>query len=481
MIGYFPKMYEDELVYSYLARIGVHNGYLQYSQLSQDLYGKTLYIPSFDFINKLLPEVESHLVGSGTMEDIILNHTMYSFYTGFVQEEQKKCAMKKIVDGNGEYYKEMPIPKKQRVRYMRTCPLCVQEDRERYGETYWHLSHQLQGIDVCHKHGCYLTDSQFQISANKSMKLITAEEIEVENAVMGTQREVELARYVIEVMRNINTYPDKDIISLLNWALIEAEYVSKRGDVRYINTLCIDFIKYYSDIKDMQSVEIYRTRISNILKGKRQDFIEICQLAMFLNVPADHLWKCDVERFDKMQYTQAFDKKVLKMIDSGISLNEISRQLSVSSKTTRDIRDNAYKKKKHTFNGKGGKKRIDWETIDKELLPKVISAMVQVIKENEERPIRLTKSAVCHLLDFPYIWYRTCPLCNEAVEEKMESYGEYWARELVWAVKKLEKEGKEIHITNICKLTNMRKQNVIDGMECITDKIYKDIIKSCLV
>jgi len=41
---------------------------------------------------------------------------------------------------------------------MRVCPLCVKEDRERYGETYWHLSHQLQGIDVCHKHGCYLTD-----------------------------------------------------------------------------------------------------------------------------------------------------------------------------------------------------------------------------------------------------------------------------------------------------------------------------------
>lgn len=481
MIGYFPKMYEDELMYSYLARIGVHNGYLQYSQLSQDLYGKTLYIPSFDFINKLLPEVERHLIGSGTLEDIILNHTMYSFYTGFIKEEQKKSAMKKIIDGNGEYYKEMPIPKKQRVRYMRTCPLCVQEDRERYGETYWHLSHQLQGIDVCHKHGCYLTDSQFQISANKSMKLITAEEIEVENAVMGTVREIELAKYVIKVMRNINTYPDKDIISLLNWALIEAEYVSKRGDHRFINALCNDFIKYYEDIKDMQSAEIYRTRISNILKGKRLDFIEICQLAMFLNVPAENLWKCDVKRFDKMQYIQAFDKKVMDMLNNGIGLNEVSRQLSISSKTTRDIRDNAYKMAKHTFNGKGGKKTTDWKTIDKELLPKVVSAMKQIKEENNDRPIRLTKSAVCHLLDFPFEWYRECPLCNEAIMKHTESYSEYWARELIWAVKKLQRENKEINISKIYLLTNMRKQNVIDGMECITDKIYKDIIKSCLV
>jgi len=480
MIGYFPKMYEDELVYSYLARIGVHNGYLQYSQLSQDLYGKILYTPSFDFINKLLPEVESHLVGSGTLEDIILNHTMYSFYTGFVHEEQKKSAMKKIVDGNKDYYKEIPIPKKQQPKYMRVCPLCVKEDREKYGETYWHVSHQLQGIDVCHIHGCYLTDSQFQISANKSMKLITAEEIEVENAVMGTQREIELAKYVINVMWNINTYPDKDIISLLNWAFIEAGYVSKRGDHRFINTLCNDFLQYYTDIKDMQSAEIYLTRIRNILKGKRLDFIEICQLAMFLNVPAENLWKCDVKRFDRTQYIKEFDKKVMDMLNDGIGINEVSRRFSISSKTTRDIRDNAFRTTNNSFNGKGGKKTTDWETIDKELLPKVISVMEQIKEESEERPIRLTKSAVCHLLDFPFIWYRTCPLCNEAVEERMETYSEYWARELIWVVKKLQRENKEIHITNIYKLTNLRKQNVIDGMECITDKKYKEIVEDCL-
>ena len=481
MIGYFPKIYEDELVYSYLARIGVYNGYLQYSQLSEDLYGKVLYTPNFDFINRLRPEVEKHLVGRGTLESIILNHTLFSFYSGFMNDEQKQSAMKKIADGNKDYYKELPIPKKQKQRYMRACPMCVKEDREKYGETYWHVSHQLQGIDVCHIHGCYLSNSQYQISSDKSMKLITAEEFEAGKIMEATQREIELARYVVEVMRNINTYCNKDIISLLNWALIEAKYVSKRGDHRFINALCNDFLQYYIDIKDMQSAEIYLTRIRNILKGKRLDFIEICQLAMFLNIPAENLWKYDVKRFDRMQYIKEFDKKVLKMIDSGISLNEISRQLSISSKTTRDIRDNAFRTTNNSFNGKGGKKTTDWETIDKELLPKVISVMEWIKEECEERPIRLTKSAVCHLLDFPFIWYRTCPLCNEAVEERMETYSEYWARELIWAVKKLQRENKEINITQIYNLTNMRKQNVIDGTECITDKMYKEIIKSCLI
>ena len=47
-------------------------------------------------------------------------------------------------------------------------------------------------------------------------------------------------------------------------------------------------------------------------------------------------------------------------------------------------------------------------------------------------------------------------------------------------MKKLQRENREIHITNIYKLTNLRKQNVIDGMECITDKNYKEIVEGCL-
>lgn len=165
---------------------------------------------------------------------------------------------------------------------------------------------------------------------------------------------------------------------------------------------------------------------------------------------------------------------------SGIGINEVSRQLSISSKTTRDIRDNAFKITKHRFNGKGGKKTADWKKIDKELLPKVLAIIGQMKEENDERPTRITKSAVCRLLEFSYEWYKECPMCNEAVMKQTEPYGEYWARELVWAVKKLQRENREIHITNIYKLTNLRKQNVIDGMECITDKNYKEIVEGCL-
>lgn len=484
MIGYFPKIYPDELVYSYLARIGVYNGYLIYRQLSEDIYDKIKYVPSVEFIDRLKPEVQEHLIGSGTFEDIILGHTMFPFYAGFLDEERKREAIKFLEEGNGEYYKAIPMPKKRKARYIRFCPLCVEADRKQYGEAYWHTVHQMQGIDVCYKHGCILVDSELKISADSTVKLVTAEEApkEAVEIVMGSDKQTELAKYVVKVMRNINEYPDKSISAFLNYNLIGTKYLSKRGDHKYISNLCKDFVDYYKEMDDVQSVDVYRSRLINILKGKRVDFLEICQLAMLLGITADELIKCEVDKgFSSEQYTRDFDAKVLELLSEGVGINEISRRFSISSKTTRDIRDNNYKMSNHSFKGRAGKKIADWNKLDRELLPDVYNAIERIKNETEERPVRLTKSSVCRVIGVSYERFLNCPHCVDAVSQHYEPFDKYWARELVWAIRKLQKENKEIHITNIMKMTNMRKQNVIDGVECITDKKYKEIVEGCLV
>ena len=39
---------------------------------------------------------------------------------------------------------------------LQSCPMCVNEEYERLGVAYWHRSHQLDGVKVCHCHGCDL-------------------------------------------------------------------------------------------------------------------------------------------------------------------------------------------------------------------------------------------------------------------------------------------------------------------------------------
>ena len=39
---------------------------------------------------------------------------------------------------------------------LKSCPLCMEENIDTYGTTYWHLEHQITGVLSCPKHKCIL-------------------------------------------------------------------------------------------------------------------------------------------------------------------------------------------------------------------------------------------------------------------------------------------------------------------------------------
>ena len=371
-----------------------------------------------------------------------------------MKEELKRKAIQTIAEGSGEYYKVIPMIKRNKTRYLRLCPLCVGEDRKKYGEAYWHRKHQMIGIDVCAVHGCRLYDSKIQISADKSVKLITAEEVlDADSKVSaGTDTEIKLAKYVVEVLQGVHRYPDKNIAEFLDQKLIGTKYLSRRGDHRYLGKLCEDFKDYYMDIKDLQSVSTLKTHLEWILKGKRMDLLEICMWAMFLGVSPEKLIKCEVlEENSRKRYTFHFDQKVLTLLNSGVGINEVSRRLGISSKTTRDILNDKFAGENAGKRGQGGKVSRDWNKSDKELLPKVLALIEQFKEETLERPKRITMSSIGKKLNIPYKNFEYLPRCANVLKEHTESYNEYWAREMVWALKKLQQESKELNITNIQK------------------------------
>lgn len=483
MINYYPTLYPDELMYSYLARLGVHNGYWAYNNLSQDLYGHINYTPSIEFMNKLQPDVEVHILHGQEIKSLIEGHTMYSFYGGFMKEAQKRNAMQAITEGTGEYYKVLPMIKRNRTRYLRLCPLCVQEDRNKYGEAYCHTIHQMTGVNVCALHGCRLYDSKIQIRTDKSVKLITAEEVLDDDLEVsaGTDIEIKLAQYVTEALRGVHKYPDKDIAEFLDQKLIGTKYLSKRGDQRYLTMMCEDFADYYKNIKGVQSAGVYRIHIENILKRHRINFTEICMYSMFLGVSAEELIKCEVHKeTSREQYTCNFDKKVLELLNSGIGINEVSRRFGISSKTTRDILDNKFAGNNAKERGKGGRVSRDWDKLDRELLPQVLALIEQFKEDTEDRPKRVTMSSIGHSLHIPFKNFDNLPLCRTALKQNTENINEYWAREMVWAIKKIKREGRDMHLTNIMKLTNQRKRDVFSSVEYVKDEECKKIIEGCL-
>ena len=150
-IAYFPTNYPDELIYSVFSRFYQNCGYPNYIFCAEDLFVNKIVKPDMDFINELKPEVIHLFCREMTIEHLIEKHTMFPYYARFLPKERRIKGFKALCSMGGNFNNLLAVPKQKngKERYLRYCPLCVKEDREVYGETYWHRSHQMMGSSAC--------------------------------------------------------------------------------------------------------------------------------------------------------------------------------------------------------------------------------------------------------------------------------------------------------------------------------------------
>ena len=205
MIAQFPSFYPDELVYSLLARYYVQSGYMRYTFVAEDLFQSKIVRPDIEFVNQYTPAALQMLTKNMPLEQVIEKHTMFPYYGRFLFKERRNKAFEALAHMQGNYHNLLPMPKRKNGidRFLRYCPVCAENDRKQYGETYWHRLHQLQGIKICPIHGCYLNDSDVMISGKTSPTLISAEisiPEKINSSLFSENRlEFKIARYVAEV------------------------------------------------------------------------------------------------------------------------------------------------------------------------------------------------------------------------------------------------------------------------------------------
>ena len=70
-------------------------------------------------------------------------------------------------------------------------------------------------------------------------------------------------------------------------------------------------------------------------------------------------------------------------------------------------------------------------------------------------------------------------MCRAEIEKYKETQEEYWAREILWAIEKLKREGKAVNWKNIRMLTNIKKKDFIAcGIFLEKSKEYQSIINN---
>ncbi|USE35000.1 TnsD family Tn7-like transposition protein [Endozoicomonas sp. SCSIO W0465] len=156
MILKFPRPLPDETFYSWVAR---------YHDQSANHYPLVTVRTIFDchhgcaisglptglkrFCAQLLPLIKYN------PEDIIQFHTPLPYYSSVFSKNKIKIAKQKMLDDFNKGTQGllgMLASTISEFRYLRYCPECLQKDKETYGVSYWHRSHQLPGVLVCPDH-----------------------------------------------------------------------------------------------------------------------------------------------------------------------------------------------------------------------------------------------------------------------------------------------------------------------------------------
>ncbi len=460
MISQFPDIYHDELFYSVLARYYIRTGYTAYIYAAEDLFEKRTVKPDIEFISPLNVGAKKILCIKNSFNNIIKNHTMFPYYARFSNKERRNTAYESLIGMKGNIYNLLAIPKneKRQNRYLRYCPLCAKEDRERYAETYWHRIHQMMGIDVCPVHGCYLINSDVEISSRASPALKTAEEKAICEEIISSRNnvELELAQYVMRVFQSdINMEDDTNIGKYLHSQMTGTKYCSVRGKQRNMELLRSDFQKLY---KGLNTGFGESWQLQKVLNGYRTNTKEVCMLAMFLGIMPEELVKM---KLPDISPEELFDRKVKELHKQGLKYPEIAKRLNASYNIVKPIGEDlygSYSYKSDTHKEKVSKSR-DWTDIDIKTLPLVKEAVKKLRGDGIERPRKVTVYAVEKLLNLPSKRIYYLPMCKAEILKYHETQEEYWAREVVWAVNKLKRENIPITMTRIKGLTNMRNEN----------------------
>ena len=432
MIVYLPDIYPDELVYSWFCRYYIHSGCFSHKEALRELYCKKSDYLNKEFIGNLSNEAMEQINEICSLDKLVLDHTMYPQYARFIPLERKKEALYRLGHKPCDvHHLFCVLPRNEGEQYLRFCPMCAKEDRETYGEAYWHRKHQIRNMSICTKHKCRLKASSVLAKSEQSFTFCPAESyIGNEEAVVeSAPLVIQFASYLDSVFNAPMDFEnDVPISAILYDGMSRTKYLKPSGRSRYTKMLADDMGEFYRGMGICSVASIYQ--IQKALLGKLSDFTVICQIAFFLGMEIEELVK------------------------PSLTVEQIQRE-----------QDSHYMKDATP---------VDWELLDMETAPvleKFAKGVYDGTGNDNGRPERVSEKRVYREMGLLGHQLENMPRCKAIMERYAESYPESWARKIVWAYQKLEAEGKPFYWTDIRKISGVKKKNLQAVIPYLMDHI----------
>ena len=425
MISFFPEPYPGELAFSIFSRFHLYSGYQAYSATMRDLYCKKSDTPSKEFIGNLNPQARKVITRLCSMDEWVLQHTMFPQYARFIPLAQKENALRHLGWNSTDVHHLFAIlPRAEGERYLRYCPSCAAEDRNAYSETYWHTHHQIRNMVVCHKHGCRLINSAVPAKSEQCFTFCPAEMYitEAEATQEDNPKLLQFAKYMAAVFdAPMDLTRDIPISAVLYHGMSRTKYLKSTGRSRHTKTLVDDMTAFYGDM-GLPSVATIN-QVQRILLGDHCDFSVVCQLAFFLGMSVEEL-----------------------------TAPELTPEQIIAEQETHYIKNRI---------------PVDWAVFDAETA-KVLEPLAQSIYDGtfraDGRPDRVSERLIYRVLDLQGHRLENMPLCREIIHNSRftESYPEHWSRRLIWAYNKLKEErgDRPIYWVDLRRISGVKERNL---------------------
>lgn len=255
MIACFPDLYPDEILYSAWARYSDRVQYRIKYAVFQELFGKSQSAAIVDlpchlgyFVEHLPPE------NSYTTDWLIDRHTLLPFYSPFLSQDRYKRIHEQMISGNGATIHlwagiaATSVPSPVSLRY---CSRCLEYDRKRFGEGYWHRLHQVPGVEVCPEHMIFLENSTIYLrnAATKhefvSIDRAISTDIPLVRDATSYQKLIDIAMDVRYLLDHPNIHVEPDLLTeQYKYFLAQQGFLTNGGKVR-TTALIKAFINHY--------------------------------------------------------------------------------------------------------------------------------------------------------------------------------------------------------------------------------------------
>ena len=303
MLGFFPTLYPGELLYSAIAKLAegiaryqIRSGNLSPKATIEELFNSRTITATADFpcgLDNLFQNLPPY--SSVTVNSLVENHTLYPFYAQFLPPKRAKRVKDSMIGAKGGNIHTTAGVMASAIltpQYFRFCPECLKFNLDRYGETYWHRLHQIQGVVFCPVHKVALQDSQIPIQGLNKHQYEAATEYNCQIKDLKLEYSQTLIEQLINLAEDASLFIEGDYPSqTLKWytkryqtLLIERGYANISGRVHQ-KKLIDDFLFFYGRefLEVTDSTVTYEDKsnwLSQIVRKHRKVFHPIRHLLM---------------------------------------------------------------------------------------------------------------------------------------------------------------------------------------------------------